>query len=339
MRRIELDILKGILIMLVVIGHALDNMTEAHKIIFWFHMPAFLMVSGYLLNDQKVNGTRIKQICIRYCVPYLFWSILFYVLFLPEHPLKNIARIIWGGVNNTTVYSYPFWYINAIFVIIVFFTLVVMVLDRLICRKKAQIGLDLDENHNRRQNVLYWVLGIIAASCYFLVHFISVKDTIPVRLPFSLDAAIGCIPYVFIGYYLKRGLPHYYYPIMCLIPLIFIILQLTGKIDYVINLKQVEFSHWFLDIIIPTSFTLVLYWISLFVRNTLVGKCLCGLGECSLTIFFIHAAVLYVFREYSIVGAIILALLLGWIIQKLSKQNKALNFFVLGVYNKGGRVR
>lgn len=212
-----------------------------------------------------------------------------------------------------------------------------MVLDRLILRWETQIGIDLDERENSRQKVLYWVLGIIAASCYFLVHFISVKDTIPVRLPFSLDAAIGCVPYVFIGYYLKRGLQHYYYPIMCLIPLIFIILQLTGKMDYVINLKQVEFSHWFLDIIIPTSFTLVLYWISLFLRNTLVGKCLCAFGECSLTIFFTHAAVLYVFREYSIVGAVVVSLLLGWIIQTFSKRNKVLIFFILGVYNKGGK--
>lgn len=333
MRRIELDILKGILIMLVVIGHALDNMTEAHKIIFWFHMPAFLMVSGFLLNDQKVNGDRIKQICIRYCVPYFSWSILLYVLFLPEHPIKNMARIIWGGINNTTVYSYPFWYINAIFVIIVLFTLVFMALDRLIFRRETQIGIYFDEIYNKRQKAFHWVLGIIAASCYILVHVIPLKESIPIRLPFSLDAAIGCIPYVYIGYCLKRGY-RYSYPIICLFPLFFVPLQLTGKIDYVINLKQIEYSHWFLDIIIPVSFTLALYWISLLLRNSLVGKSLCALGECSLTIFFIHAAVLYVFREYSIVGAIALALLLGWIIQKFSRQNRILSFLFLGIYKK-----
>lgn len=40
-RKAEFDILKGILIVFVVIGHVVDVHTTLHKIIFGFHMPAF----------------------------------------------------------------------------------------------------------------------------------------------------------------------------------------------------------------------------------------------------------------------------------------------------------
>lgn len=80
-----------------------------------------------------------------------------------------------------------------------------MALDRLIFRRETQIGIYFDEIYNKRQKAFHWVLGIIAASCYILVHVIPLKESIPIRLPFSLDAAIGCIPYVYIGYCLKRG--------------------------------------------------------------------------------------------------------------------------------------
>ena len=45
----ELDICKALLIILVVIGHANVD-TRIIKIIFWFHIPVFFYLSGYLLH-------------------------------------------------------------------------------------------------------------------------------------------------------------------------------------------------------------------------------------------------------------------------------------------------
>lgn len=55
-RKIEFDILKCILIIFVVTGHIGVNIGFD---VYWFHMPAFFMISGYLtqkfisLNDIK----------------------------------------------------------------------------------------------------------------------------------------------------------------------------------------------------------------------------------------------------------------------------------------------
>ena len=42
------DIMKGIMIILVVIGHNRFANTELKDIIFWFHMPVYYMITGIL---------------------------------------------------------------------------------------------------------------------------------------------------------------------------------------------------------------------------------------------------------------------------------------------------
>lgn len=115
-RKVEFDILKGILIVLVVIGHAIVSDTALHKVIFWFHMPAFFMITGYLTtrwnNSRKTIIRRIKRLV----VPYFSYSVLLFCLFHPEPLVKNIARVLYAGHMNITTYSYPFWFVNAMFV-------------------------------------------------------------------------------------------------------------------------------------------------------------------------------------------------------------------------------
>ena len=54
-----IDIAKGILIILVVIGHILKGsvfVTKAMiRIINAFHMPAFFIISGFLTNEAKLR--------------------------------------------------------------------------------------------------------------------------------------------------------------------------------------------------------------------------------------------------------------------------------------------
>lgn len=105
-RRIEFDILKGILIVFVVIGHSQIS-TELHRIIYWFHMPAFFLVNGYLSNNYTLNWDNIITKFKRLIIPYLSFSVVLYIIFQPEPIWKNFLRVILGGSINTTSYSYP----------------------------------------------------------------------------------------------------------------------------------------------------------------------------------------------------------------------------------------
>lgn len=53
MRIDSLDILKGIGIILVVVGHMIGNQLYIRPWIYAFHMPLFFMVSGYCFNIAK----------------------------------------------------------------------------------------------------------------------------------------------------------------------------------------------------------------------------------------------------------------------------------------------
>ena len=85
-RNVNVDIIKAILITLVVIGHVVSYLYPdsfrtnlIYKICYSFHMPFFILVSGYLtafksddkLADKKFFISRITRLLI----PYLIWNV------------------------------------------------------------------------------------------------------------------------------------------------------------------------------------------------------------------------------------------------------------------------
>ena len=54
-----IDFLKGIGIILVVIGHVSQN-ERINDFIYSFHMPLFFFISGFLFNYKKENFTKNK---------------------------------------------------------------------------------------------------------------------------------------------------------------------------------------------------------------------------------------------------------------------------------------
>lgn len=62
-RKVWIDSLKGILILLVVLGHSIQNTLGEEcygnywwNLIYSFHMPAFMAISGYLQCRFKPSG-------------------------------------------------------------------------------------------------------------------------------------------------------------------------------------------------------------------------------------------------------------------------------------------
>ena len=77
----ELNIVKAICIILMVIGHC-DAPEGVTGFVYLFHMPAFFFVSGYLLKDKYFQDpwTFIKRRIGSLYVPYVFWELLFLAL-------------------------------------------------------------------------------------------------------------------------------------------------------------------------------------------------------------------------------------------------------------------
>lgn len=85
-RLLFLDSLKGLLIIMVVIGHVIQssNPDYQHDILFRFiysfHMPLFLAISGYLTYKPKYDSVLIKKRAVQLLVSFVAWAFLSPVL-------------------------------------------------------------------------------------------------------------------------------------------------------------------------------------------------------------------------------------------------------------------
>lgn len=78
------DNYKAFLIILVVVGHFIELTSEENDlliaikwIIFSFHMPAFVFISGYFSKKKQTLYRMVQQLL----VPYLIFEVLYYVLY------------------------------------------------------------------------------------------------------------------------------------------------------------------------------------------------------------------------------------------------------------------
>lgn len=95
-RDLGLDAIKALATLLVIVGHVIqytnvgfDN-SIFFRVIYSFHMPLFMFVSGYLVPRTTGDGfltSKFKQLV----VPFLLWSVLLILL-------DNFAAIQAGGV-------------------------------------------------------------------------------------------------------------------------------------------------------------------------------------------------------------------------------------------------
>lgn len=128
-RIIELDVLKGVAILLVVIGHAIQynpNITNYHQniifnIIYSFHMPLFMIISGYLAWKHTDNKplSYLGRKFINLIIPFASWYIVCYGLIRIMNIVKlgfyqNIG-IIDYLVRAVLTPSYGLWYLWVLF--------------------------------------------------------------------------------------------------------------------------------------------------------------------------------------------------------------------------------
>ena len=145
-RVVWVDALKGILIVLVVLGHSIQTVMikmglsfiddYLWNLIYSFHMPAFIAVSGYLAYSKKLvvgDGFWIKTSVKRFrqlMVPYLLWSIM---LFLVNHNVLHYHEYL----------LYPqksLWFLWALFFIVIIFNAVDGIAHKLNLMQEVAMG-------------------------------------------------------------------------------------------------------------------------------------------------------------------------------------------------------
>ena len=135
-RNKALDCYKGVLIVLVVLGHIFEysvsdwNHNILQNLIWAVQMPGFMLVSGFFSFRDVKNGEMLlagyRKSVERYLLPFLTWFALISVLLLGNYEhnvLTGLSRLAWrvdGGL----------WFIWVVFVLSL-----IMGLCNLICSK------------------------------------------------------------------------------------------------------------------------------------------------------------------------------------------------------------
>ena len=120
-----IDILKGLLIILVILGHMpLEDVNENifKYLLYSFHMPLFLSISGFLIRKEIISGLTIRQILKKYSVRMLIpWCIT--VLYM--YGYLNFSSIMTKGIDYVSLaqsFAYPYgclWFIPTLFGMII----------------------------------------------------------------------------------------------------------------------------------------------------------------------------------------------------------------------------
>ena len=136
MRDSSFDIMKGIAILLVVLGHSVPDQASAsgiasyplylmRTIIYSFHMPVFFFVAGYFMHIPLKEGFKkfIKDKSIRLMVPYFTIGLLYFPFKLALSKFANQQDIwkIFIGINPDG----ELWFLYCLFFISIIIALLV----------------------------------------------------------------------------------------------------------------------------------------------------------------------------------------------------------------------
>lgn len=326
MKRVDyLDVAKGILIITVVLCHSsfgLGYMT------YWFHMPAFFIISGLLYKD-KFN---IRSQAIKFFVPYMAFTFLdIFIGFMASPGEASIANFVLYFNRHVLSGKFipgAFWFIPCLFLTKAIF---------------AFLKRHLKDIH----------IGIIAVLLYLVGHFYSIsiipadvaEITKNLWLPWNLDALLVTIPYYAIGYFSRKYSSKFTskkaFKNSLIFVLSFMVINFAFDIDYYLNIKFSEFKFILLDLAVPIGFTILIFSLS---TNYLKGKVNRGLaliGKSSLVIMYLHRPIANLFDAYFSIDFVIYTVIgvaIPYFIAKYIRKKNMLAFIFEGKSLKNKKI-
>jgi len=188
----SIDVVKGITIFLVIVGHAAGN-TDApfyRVVLYAFHMPLFFMVSGMVLKPAKEYDLQhwknfLSKNFLALMVPYFIWGAIY-----SQFSYKNLGWITYGswqalGKAGTLT---SLWFLPALFGGRVLMELVFMLFSKI--------------NANSR------MLAAGASVVAFAIGLLLPK--LEIGYPWCADVAVVALGFIAFGYAVQDLLKKFY---------------------------------------------------------------------------------------------------------------------------------
>ena len=287
--RIEwIDIAKGIGIILVIMGHTIND--EISRYIYGFHMPLFFFLSGLCCKPQKYSFSQfVRSKTASLIIPYLFFFFVTYLIWLPmsgrdavvnELPWwKPLCWVGYGAFAPTMECVFKshkrvLWFLPCLFCTEILFYVVAKCPQR-------------------------WHQWILVLLC------LVVGVLIPINLPWGINNALVALIFFYLGYRGAQKLNNKYYSCVgaflvcdCLWAGYFLIMHYTG---FSICMSHHGYRHIYGLVLIPllgiVALCVTAKWVGGDHLNWLGQTSpIAWLGKNSLTIFATHYVVLRIWR-------------------------------------------
>lgn len=269
----HIDICKGIMIYLVVVGHSISGTSDLHVCIYWFHMSAFLILSGLFVHNKGTLKADIKNRFMRLIVPYMFFSILLGSIARDGSICKQMIGTLMGANGNITYFTFPYYFLTILFV----------ASSILLCIQSLQL---------KGKNV-----ALLIITLYAITHLMAntISDSILGWIPWNIDIAIFAIVYLYIGNKLSDVIVNIWGGhVFVVLSFVLVILYNAGIFHYQFDLKHHSW-HWGLDIVIPIIFLMALlqlsYWIN---KIGYINTVFSYYGKASMCIMLLHPLFMYI---------------------------------------------
>lgn len=319
----EIDVLKAIGIVLVVIGHSFPDASSdlgisnvmgrmLYDIIYSFHMPAFVFASGIVsykfYQSISLKKTAIKKRAIRLVIPYFVWAVIYipFRIILANFSSESfVINQLWKVFLGNNPYS-GLWFLYALFLISL---LQIMLVD------------------NDMKLTLIFILSIIGS---IVNDFVVISEPIRWIFAYSFYYFAGMI---FRKYYIYLGEKFLKKIIQLLLILIFCFL-------FLIKIRLRANDIYSFNVLPAIAGTLMAYSISCILKNNEILK---KMGAYSMDIYILSGPILVALRIglYRILGmnyvvytsiAIVLGCMLPVLISTLIiRKNCCLSLLLLGM--------
>ena len=263
-----IDSVKGVAILLVVIGHIFDT----GNFLFSFHMPLFFIFSGYFFKCKD-----LKQLIVdgfkRLVSPYAFTSLLILLFWLVYDIYKGsdffrdyLIRVLWGSGSNshTSLYFADIRSIGAIWFLLALFW--------------CKIAYNVIARYI--SNRLFQFVTIMAI--FFLSVFL---DRYYINLPFSILPGLSSLIFYFIGVQIKiynESLRVRKIELLC------ILIWIVAAVYSSMSMARCYYKCWPIDILGAVGGSILVYQIVKFVYDKKRIPFFIWLGKNSLAILCFH---------------------------------------------------
>lgn len=267
-----LDVAKGILIITVIVSHSSCSVAQY---MYWFHMPAFFIISGLLYRDE-IN---LKKQFLKLYIPYFCFSAIDILFnFWISSSEVSIERFF-SSFNNYIYSGKAVWG--------VFWFIPVLLISKFLFNK-------LRKNFKTPYLILIIILGYIAVHIYSINvipdHITDITEKY--WFPLDIDVVPVALAYYAIGFYSKNILDYLTTKFSMIISgfacLYLIHINSSEEIYFYMNMKESYFKSIAWDLIFPLSFTIFILALS---NNLVKGSLKRFLNYCgsnSLIIMYIH---------------------------------------------------